>query len=96
MFHIPCFFSDDELLHPRPTSKLQDHPFSAAVTATLQVWRPHSESATDKAPCRRDSDPQNMEWFSQLKSTSYNPPKEQGQCIIIRRGGHLVEILYLV
>jgi len=49
----PARFHDEQLLSPRPTSKLEDNPLSAVrdrmfyvFAATLRIWRPSPPSAT--------------------------------------------------
>jgi hypothetical protein len=58
-------FYGEELLAPRPTPKLEDHPLSAVrdclfnvFAATLHYWRPFLNQPED-APCRGDRDPLN-------------------------------------
>jgi len=53
-----------ELLAPRPTSKLEDHPLSAVrnclfniFAVTLHFWRPFLHPQPEGAPCRGDRDP---------------------------------------
>ena len=53
-----------ELLAPRPTPKLEDHPLSAVrdrlrniFVATLHMWRPFIHPHPEDAPCRGDRDP---------------------------------------
>jgi hypothetical protein len=57
----------EELLAPRPTPKIKDHPFSAVrdclfnvSAATLHNWRPFLHPQPEDAPCRGDRDPLNM------------------------------------
>jgi hypothetical protein len=52
-FHNKLIFYGEELLAPRPTSKLEDHPLSDVCdclfnifVATLHTWRASSPSAT--------------------------------------------------
>jgi hypothetical protein len=59
-------FYGEELLAPRPTPKLEDHPFSVArdclfnvFAATLHNWRPFLHPQPEDAPCRGDKDPHN-------------------------------------
>jgi hypothetical protein len=61
-------FYGKELLAPRPTPKLEDHPFSAVrdclfkgFAATLHTWRPFLHPQPEDAPCRGDRDPLNMD-----------------------------------
>jgi hypothetical protein len=61
--NITILYGDD-LLAPRPTSKLEDHPLSAARNclfnvfgATLHNWRPFLHPQPEDAPCRGDRDP---------------------------------------
>jgi hypothetical protein len=63
-FRNRLIFYGDELLAPRPTSKLEDHPFSAVrdclfniFAATLHIWRPSPPSQPEDAPCRGDKGP---------------------------------------
>jgi hypothetical protein len=60
-------FYGEELLAPRPTPKLEDHPLSDVrnclfniFAAALQNWRASPPSANEDAPCRGDRDPPNM------------------------------------
>jgi hypothetical protein len=67
-------FYGEELLAPRPTPKLEDHPFSAVrdciFAATLYIRRPFLHPQPEDAPCRGDRDPLIMEW----RSTPANLP----------------------
>jgi hypothetical protein len=61
-------FYGEELLAPRPTRKLEDHPLSAVhdclfnvFAATLHNWRPFLQPQPEDAPCRGDRDPHNTE-----------------------------------
>jgi hypothetical protein len=61
---INFFFIGEELLAPRPTLKLEDHPLSAVrdclfnkFAATLHIWRPFLHPQPEDAPCRGDRDP---------------------------------------
>ena len=52
-------FYGEELLAPRPTPKLEDHPLSAVrdclfniFAATLHNWRPFLHPQPEDAPCR--------------------------------------------
>jgi hypothetical protein len=56
-------FYGEELLAPRPTPKLEDHPLSAVCdclfkifAATLHNWRPFLHPQPEDAPCRGDRD----------------------------------------
>jgi hypothetical protein len=62
MFHNITFYGE-ELLAPRPTPKLEDHPLSAVrdclfntFAATLHIWRPFLHPQPEDAPCRGDRD----------------------------------------
>jgi hypothetical protein len=64
MFCNMVIFNGEELLAPRPTSKLEDHPVSAVrdclfniFAATLHIWRPFLHPPTEDAPCRGDRNP---------------------------------------
>jgi hypothetical protein len=53
----------EELLAPRPTPKLEDHPLSAVrdclfnvLPATLHIRRPFLHPQPEDAPCRGDRD----------------------------------------
>jgi hypothetical protein len=57
-------FCGDELLAPRPTPKLEDHPLSAVrdclfnvFAATIHIRRPFLHPQPEDAPCRGDRDP---------------------------------------
>jgi hypothetical protein len=57
-------FYGEELLAPRPTPKLEDHPLSAVrdclfyiFAATLHMWRPFLHPQPVDAPYRGDRDP---------------------------------------
>jgi hypothetical protein len=63
-FLIGLHLYDEELLAPRPTPKLEDHPLSALhdclfiiFAATLPIWRPFLHPQPEDAPCRGDRDP---------------------------------------
>jgi len=52
-FHKSWFLYGEELLAPRPTPKLEDHPLKAVcdclfniLAATLHIWRPSPPSTT--------------------------------------------------
>jgi hypothetical protein len=61
VFRNMVIFYGEELLAPRPTSKLEDHPLSAVrdciFAASLHVWRPFLHPQPEDAPCRGDRDP---------------------------------------
>jgi hypothetical protein len=66
MFRNIIVFYSEELLAPRPTPKLDDHPMSAVrdclfnvLAATLHNWRPFLHLLPEDAPCRYDGDPLN-------------------------------------
>jgi hypothetical protein len=53
----------EELLVPRPTPKLEDHPLSAVrdclfnvFAGALHIWRPFLHPQHEDAPCRGDRD----------------------------------------
>ena len=57
-------FYGEELLTPRPTPKLEEHPSSALgdcffsiFAATLRIWRPFLHPQSQDAPCCGDRDP---------------------------------------
>jgi hypothetical protein len=59
-------FYGEELLAPRPTPKLEDHPLPAVrdclfnvFAATLHNRRPFLHPQPEDAPCRGDRDPHN-------------------------------------
>jgi hypothetical protein len=67
MFRNIILFYGEELLAPRPTPKLEDHPLSAArdssfnvFAAILHNWKPFLHPQSEDAPCRGDRDPLNM------------------------------------
>jgi hypothetical protein len=64
MFHNIILFYGEELLAPRQTPKLEDHPLSAirgclfnVFAAALHNWRPFVHPQPEHAPCRGDRDP---------------------------------------
>jgi hypothetical protein len=68
MFRNIIVFYGEELLAPRPTPKLGDHPLSAVrdclfnvLAATPHNWRPFLHPQPEDAPCRGDRDPFNTE-----------------------------------
>jgi hypothetical protein len=68
LFRNIIIFYGEELLAPRPTPKLEDHPLSAVrdflfnvFAATLHTWRPFLHPQPEDAPCRGGRDPLNME-----------------------------------
>jgi hypothetical protein len=63
MFRNMVIFYSEELLAPRPTPKLEDHPFSAVrdclfnvFAATLHIRRQLLHPQPEDAPCRGDRD----------------------------------------
>jgi hypothetical protein len=60
VFRNMVIFYGEELLAPRPTPKLEDHPLSAVrdwiFAATLHIWRPFLHPQPEDAPCRGDRD----------------------------------------
>jgi hypothetical protein len=63
MFHNVIIFYGEELLAPRSTPKLEDHPLSAlrdclvnVFAATLHLRRPFLHPQPEDAPRRGDSD----------------------------------------
>ena len=63
MFRNIVSFYGEELLTPRPTGKLEDHPLLAALdclftilTATLHIWRASLHPQCEDASCCRDRD----------------------------------------
>jgi hypothetical protein len=63
MFRNVIIFYDEELLAPRPTPKLEDHPLSAVreclfnvFAAILHIRRPFLHPQPEDAPCRGDRD----------------------------------------
>jgi hypothetical protein len=74
VFHNKHIFYGEEMLAPRPTPKLQDHPLSAVCdclfnifAATLHIWRPSPPSAT--CGCA-------MPWWQGTHLTCYYIPLE--------------------
>jgi hypothetical protein len=74
MFRIIIFYGE-ELLAPRATPKLEDHPLSTAhdclfnvFAATLHNWRPFLHPQPEDAPCRGDRDPLNVDCFNYLNN----------------------------
>jgi hypothetical protein len=65
----------EELLAPRPTPKLEDHPLSAVrdclfnvYAATLHNGRPFLRPQPEDAPCRGDGDPLNTGLFHERRN----------------------------
>jgi hypothetical protein len=63
MFRKMVIFYGEELLAPRPTPNLEDHPLSAVrdcllnvFAATLHIRRPFLHPQHEDAPCRGDRD----------------------------------------
>jgi hypothetical protein len=63
VFHNMVIFYGEELLPPRPTPKLEDHPLSAVrdclfnvFAATLHIRRPFLHPQPEDSPCRDDRD----------------------------------------
>jgi hypothetical protein len=60
VFRNLVIFYGEELLAPRPTPKLEDHPLSAVrdciFAATLPIRRPFLHPQPEDAPCRGDRD----------------------------------------
>jgi hypothetical protein len=59
VFRNMVIFYDEELLAPRPTPKLEDHPLSAVryflfnvFAATFQIHRPFLHPQPEDVPCR--------------------------------------------
>jgi hypothetical protein len=66
MFRNKMFFYSEELLTPRPTPMLEDHPLSTIreclfniFATTFRILR----SQPEDAPYRGDSGPHNMEFY---------------------------------
>jgi hypothetical protein len=61
VFRNMVIFYGEELLAPRPTPKLEDHPLSAVrdciFAATLHIWKLFLRPQPEDAPCRGDRDP---------------------------------------
>jgi hypothetical protein len=61
VFRNMVIFYGEELLAPRPTPKLEDHPLSAVrdciFAATLHIRRPFLHPEPEDAPCHGDRDP---------------------------------------
>jgi hypothetical protein len=64
VFRKTVRFYCKELLSPRPTPELEDHPLSAVrhclfniLAAILHIWRPFLHPQPEDAPCRGDRDP---------------------------------------
>jgi len=67
---VICFYGE-ELLAPRPTTKLEDHFLSAVrdclfniFAATLHICRPLLHPQPEDAPCRGDGGPTYNEYLS--------------------------------
>jgi hypothetical protein len=77
VFRNIIVFYGEELLAPRPTPKLEDHPLSAVrdclfnvFAATPHNWRSFLHPQPEDAPCRGDRDPPNME-SKQVKEINF-------------------------
>ena len=71
LFRNMVIFYGEELLAPRPTPKLEDHPLSAVrdclfnvFAATLHIWRPFLHPQPEDAPCRSDRDHLQSEYLN--------------------------------
>jgi hypothetical protein len=66
----------EELLAPRPTPKLEDHPLSAIrdciFAATLHIRRPFLHPEPKDAPCCGDRDPLIMATLTNSKLTPWS------------------------
>jgi hypothetical protein len=66
-FRNMVIFYGEELLAPRPTPKLEDHPLSAVrdciFAATHHIRRPFLHPQPEDAPCRGDREPLIMDWY---------------------------------
>jgi hypothetical protein len=64
VFRNMVIFYGEELLAPRPTPKLEDHPLSTVhdciFAATLHIRRPFLHPQPEDAPCRGDRDPRHV------------------------------------
>ena len=63
MFRSMAFLEGEELLAPRPTTKLEDHPYSIVrnclfnkLAATLYIWSPFLHPQLEDAPYCGDRD----------------------------------------
>ena len=77
-------FYGEELLAPRPTPKLEDHPLSAVrnclfkvFAATVHIRRPFLHSQPEDAPCRGDRT--HLSWDQQIKTKLTTHGKYVGQ-----------------
>jgi hypothetical protein len=79
-FRNKIIFYGEDLLAPRPTPKLEDHPLSAIrdclfniFSATLHIWRPFPSSATWGRA---------MPWWQETHLASSEPPSafHRGHC----------------
>jgi hypothetical protein len=64
MFRNMVIFYGEELLAPRPTPKLENHPLSAVrnclfnvFAATLHIWKPFLHPQLEDGPCHGYKDP---------------------------------------
>jgi len=73
MFRNTVTFYGEEMLEPRPTPNLEDHPLSAVCdifidifAAILHIRRPFLHPQPEDAPCCGDRDPHIMEYQKRL------------------------------
>jgi hypothetical protein len=59
MFRNIILFYGEDLLSPRPTPKLEDHPLSALRDCLFNVFAATVRPQPEDAPCRGDRDPLN-------------------------------------
>jgi hypothetical protein len=62
LFRDKIRFYGEELLAPRPTPKLEDHPLSAVRDCFFNISAATLHPQSDDAPCRSDSDPLITAW----------------------------------
>jgi hypothetical protein len=84
MIHNLVIFYGEELLAPRPTPKLEDHPLSAVsdclfnvFAATIHIRRSFLHPQPEDAPCHGDRDPLIMDSFQMYRQMFLRPKLEK-------------------
>jgi hypothetical protein len=86
-FLTNLIFCGEELLAPRPTSKMEDHPLSFGsgclfniLTITLRSWRPFLHAKREDPPCCADRDPPDMVGNT-CYCSAYSFPLAHSSCV---------------